>query len=304
MPNEIVKFSNQFNSVALKKFDAMHLDVLMAIASRVKEQKTRTVTFTFAELRQLMQLKKKLTPSQLAKKIVETNERLLALNYRFDDSGRIIQFALFTRFITDPREETLEVGVNEEFAFLLNDLTSQFTRFELTEFANLRSRYAKEFYRRAKQYRSTGLWIVSCDEFCRLLDVPETATTQYLSNKVLKPIMDECGPIMGLEIHRHYERKPGQRGRGSLVRFAFMFSTEQPPASEPKAKAAKAKPSASRPVRFGELEVQKVMAALDADPANSNAQIKAKREALTLLHDHGSAEKAIAFIRMKANAVH
>ena len=36
MSNEIVKFSNQFNNVALKKFDAVHLDVLMAIASRAR----------------------------------------------------------------------------------------------------------------------------------------------------------------------------------------------------------------------------------------------------------------------------
>jgi hypothetical protein len=40
MSNEIVKFSNQFNNVALKKFDAVHLDVLMAIASRVREKGT------------------------------------------------------------------------------------------------------------------------------------------------------------------------------------------------------------------------------------------------------------------------
>lgn len=32
---KLVKFSNQFNNVALKKFDAVHLDVLMAIASRL-----------------------------------------------------------------------------------------------------------------------------------------------------------------------------------------------------------------------------------------------------------------------------
>lgn len=38
MSNEIVKFSNQFNNVALKKFDAVHLDVLMAIASRVRRR--------------------------------------------------------------------------------------------------------------------------------------------------------------------------------------------------------------------------------------------------------------------------
>ena len=42
MSNEIVKFSNQFNNVALKKFDAVHLDVLMAIASRVREKGTAT----------------------------------------------------------------------------------------------------------------------------------------------------------------------------------------------------------------------------------------------------------------------
>lgn len=50
MSNEIVKFSNQFNNVALKKFDAVHLDVLMAIASRVREKGTATVEFSFGEL--------------------------------------------------------------------------------------------------------------------------------------------------------------------------------------------------------------------------------------------------------------
>lgn len=239
MSGEIVKFSNQFNSIALCKFDAVHLDVLMAIASRVREKGADSVTFSFAEIRQLMQLKKNLTNRQLAEKIVETNRRLLALNYEFTDSGKIIQFSLFTRFVTDPSEETLEVRVNEEFTFLLNDLTSQFTRFELAEFTDLSSRYAKEFYRRAKQYRSTGLWQISREEFCRLLNVPKSATTQYLSNKVLKPIMEECGPLMDLQIERKYERRPGQRGRGSLCGFVFMFSSEQTPAE----KAAKAKKS-------------------------------------------------------------
>ncbi|MDC7286158.1 replication initiation protein, partial [Bifidobacterium thermophilum] len=70
-----------------------------------------------------------------------------------------------------PANQPLEVSVNDRFAFLLTDLTSQFTRFELAEFADLKSKYAKEFYRRAKQYRSSGIWKVSRDEFCRLLNV-------------------------------------------------------------------------------------------------------------------------------------
>lgn len=224
MSNEIVKFSNQFNNVALKKFDAVHLDVLMAIASRVREKGTATVEFSFEELRGLMRLRKNLTNKQLADKIVQTNARLLALNYMFEDSGKIIQFALFTVFETDPANQTLEVSVNERFAFLLNDLTSQFTRFELAEFADLKSKYAKEFYRRAKQYRSSGIWKVSREEFCRLLGVPKATaeSTTNFNKKVLKPILDECGPLLRLKIERQYTRR-------RLSGFVFTFARETAP---------------------------------------------------------------------------
>ncbi|MDB6494294.1 replication initiation protein [Bifidobacterium pseudocatenulatum] len=228
MSNEIVKFSNQFNNVALKKFDAVHLDVLMAIASRVREKGTATVEFSFEELRGLMRLRKNLTNKQLADKIVQTNARLLALNYMFEDSGKIIQFALFTVFETDPANQTLEVSVNERFAFLLNDLTSQFTRFELAEFADLKSKYAKEFYRRAKQYRSSGIWKVSRDEFCRLLNVTDSAkSTANLNRVVLKPIIEECGPLLGLKIERQYVKR-------RLSGFVFTFARETPPVVDAK----------------------------------------------------------------------
>lgn len=150
--------------------------------------------------------------------------RLLALNYMFEDSGKIIQFALFTKFVTDPQEATLAVGVNEEFAFLLNDLTSQFTRFELAEFADLKSKYAKEFYRRAKQYRSSGIWKISRDEFCRLLSVPKSTAEQVrdLNKRVLKPIIEECGPLLGLKIERQYVKR-------RLSGFVFTFARETPP---------------------------------------------------------------------------
>lgn len=301
MSNEIVKFSNQFNNVALRKFDSTHLDVLMSIASRVKERGTETVTFSFAELRELMRLRKNLTTKQLADKIVETNRRLLALNYMFtDDEGGIVQFALFTVFRTLPKSETLEVSVNPLFSFLLNDLTSQFTRFELAEFTGLKSRYAKEFYRRAKQFRSTGLWTVSREEFCRLLDVPKSTadSVSNLNRVVLKPIMEECGSLLGLEMHKKYERKPGQRGRGSLSGFIFMFRSEEPPKPESK-KTAPTGVQARKTKDFSEVDVQRVMDALVSDVSDVTGMITARRRALTLLKAHGSVSKAVEAARLE-----
>ena len=87
------------------------------------------------------------------------------MNFTFINGNVIEQFTLFNKFKVDGDTQILYVSVNEEFFFLLNQLTSNFTRFELKEFVTLKSSYAKEFYRRMKQFKYTGVWIVSIEEF-------------------------------------------------------------------------------------------------------------------------------------------
>ena len=204
MSNEIVKYSNQFNAQALRKFTALDLDLLMAIAARVRDKETGEVTFTFEELRQLAHVKKNLT-------------------------DKTVQFTLFSGFETDWKTAKLLVEVNPRFSFLLNDLTSQFTRFELAEFTALKSSYSKECYRRLKQYRQTGVWKVSIDEFRRLLDVPESYQARDLNKRVLKPIQDELGPLLNLVAHKKFQKKGSGRGGRSLVGFEFEFDPEKVP---------------------------------------------------------------------------
>ena len=139
-----------------------------------------------------------------------------------------MQFTLFSGFETDWKTAKLLVAVNPRFSFLLNDLTSQFTRFELAEFTALKSSYAKETYRRLKQYRQTGVWKVSLEEFRRLLDVPKSYRTCDLNERVLKPIQAELGELLGLRIHKKYAKRGG-RGRSSLVGFEFEFDPEKVP---------------------------------------------------------------------------
>ena len=66
MSNEIVRYSNQFNAQALRRFTALDLDLLMAIAARVRDKEIDEVTFTFEELRRLAHVKKNLTDKELA----------------------------------------------------------------------------------------------------------------------------------------------------------------------------------------------------------------------------------------------
>ena len=104
---------------------------------------------------------------------------------------------------------------------MLNVLDREFTRFELEEFVDLKSSYAKECYRRLKQWRKTGKWYVKIEEFRRLLSVPETYRMCDIDKWVLEPIYDELSKIF-----EDFAIKKIKKGR-KVVELHFIFSDRE-----------------------------------------------------------------------------
>ena len=227
MKNKIVKYDNDFNTVGLRGFTAEELDLLMTILHRVRNREIEEIKFSYYELKQLIKSEKKPTIEQFSKSIMNINKKLLALNLTLVENDEIIQFALFKEFRTSPKKQILTVSVSERFKFLLNDFDpGKWTRFELEEFVDLKSSYTKEFYRRMKQFRSTGFWKCGIEEFRNLLDIPEKYRITDIDAWVLKPIQKELGEKYNLKIERKYGFSGG-RGRSRVTGFEFKFSTEK-----------------------------------------------------------------------------
>ena len=96
---------------------------------------------------------------------------------------------------------------------------------ELKEFISLKSSYAKEFYRRMKQFKSTGKWNISLEDFKRIMDVPVNYRMCDIDVWVLKPIQKELGDKFKLKVKKIYSKK--SRGRPSVSGFEFTFSKEK-----------------------------------------------------------------------------
>ena len=206
--NEVVKYNNNFNNISLRNFNANELDILMAICSRMKEKGEEEITFHFDKL----------------KKLVNYSDNTSATFIK-DLERRFIKFVLFTRYSVDVDEKTVEIAVNKEFAWVLNELNVTFTAFELKEFISLKSSYAKEFYRRMKQFKSTGKWNISLEDFKRIMDVPVNYRMCDIDVWVLKPIQKELGDKFKLKVKKIYSKK--SRGRPSVSGFEFTFSKEK-----------------------------------------------------------------------------
>ncbi len=223
MTQEIVKYENQFNNIALKDFTPVELDLLMSIVSRMREKEEQSVTFSFKQLEDYIEAGKNYSTEEFVEKLKNINRNLLQLNFEFVTDNRIIQFTLFSTFTIDLSSQELTIGVNPTFHFLLNNLNSNFTVFELQEFLCIRSVYAKECYRRLKQYRMTGYWKVTIENFRRLLNVPKSYSTGKVKERVLNIIERELSPYFeDFTIERVYAQTRGN----PLTHLIFRFKSQ------------------------------------------------------------------------------
>lgn len=221
--NNVVKYHNNFNGIGLRNFNSNELNILMAICSRMKEKGEEEITFHFDKLKKLINYSDD-TSATFVKDLESTYDKLISIKLKVGDERRFVKFVLFTRYSVDMEEKTVEIAVNKEFSWVLNELNVTFTAFELKEFLSLKSSYAKEFYRRMKQFKSTGIWRVSIEEFRKLLDISEKYKIGEIDKWVLKPIQKELGDRFNLKIKKLYNKK--SRGRPSVSGFIFTFLKE------------------------------------------------------------------------------
>ncbi len=188
--NEIVKYHNNFNSVALKNFNGVEIDLLMAICSKLKNEDINEIKLEFSDLRRMVNYKHR-GELRFIQNLEQIYKKLLNLSIRIETEDKITNFILFTKYEILKKQKIIIIKINEEFKFLLNKLINNFTRFELNEFISLKSNYSKEIYRRLKQFKNTGIWKIKMNNFRELLNIPEKYRMSEIDKKVLKISMEE-----------------------------------------------------------------------------------------------------------------
>lgn len=223
--NEIVKIHNDLTNEKLGKMNAKELDLFMCICYKMRDKGLENITIPFSELRELSYYKTKNSNKNLISELTKANSKLLEFQFIVEKGTKLYHRTLFKEFITDTQECTLTVSVWEETKYILNDISNNFTRFELNEFIKLESKYSKRLYKLLKQYRTAGYYYTSKEQFYKDLDIPESYTNADFNRRALKPALEECQKyIKGLKIDAV------KLGRGNAIKgYRFYFDAEVTP---------------------------------------------------------------------------
>lgn len=215
--NELVKYNDDMNKIRFTGLTKTHMDFLMAICAKVKSRGTDEVILKTQEIKEITKFKKG-GKTDFFEELREMTYQLQKINGsivdRTPNHRKFINFVLFTVFEYDDKEGWLKVQVNKRFAHLLNEF-DKYTSFELAEFVELKSKYAKNLYRFLKKWRGQGWYnFHSIAEFREMLDVPASYSSRQLMQRCIAPCIEEIGALdksfKNFKCEPKYARKQGQ----------------------------------------------------------------------------------------------
>ncbi|MDR2833177.1 MAG: replication initiation protein [Streptococcaceae bacterium] len=242
MANETVKYNNELNTVVMSRWTKEEMNLFFSIISRLKEQ-NGFAAINDSELRQLSKIKTK-DYSQYKASVQKLSEKLNTLQFwkETDDaispfSGRkvkklTLQSVFKSMDIYDKEGlyiEGITIDINQEFLFLFKELSRNYTTFELLEFQNIQSTYAKTMYRLLKQWKTIGKKEFHLEDLYVLLDVPEAGRNRkYFTDRVLKPVKKELLKyFQGLSVKPLVDKSYSSRGRKPVIGYSFTWQKQE-----------------------------------------------------------------------------
>ena len=248
---EIVKYSNDLHKLKIGNFGEMEQNLLFGILANCRDKYDEFV-MTLAELNEFSP-SRKYTANEMLQKALSLRESIFKLDFsviKSKDENYHEQdiYNLFSRFticyngkkndFKNAELTEIRLKVNEDFRELIANLTKEFTQYELEEFIFLNSRYTKTIYRYLKQFRTTGIWRVSWDDFKEILGIPNSYEMRDINKRILEPSIKQLQePLNLFERSRtpfnnlKYTKIKGKgRGRGGAIKeieFTFDKQTAQ-----------------------------------------------------------------------------
>lgn len=259
--NEVVEYHNDLHKLQINRFSELEQNLLFGILTRCRN-KYDDFILTLDDLNALS-ASRKYTANEMLQKVLKLRESIFKLDFTLiqsknDNRHEYEIYNLFSRFVIcyEGKQNDVEnaklieirLKVNEDFRYLIAYLTRDFIQYELEEFIFLNSRYTKTIYRYLKQFRTTGIWGISLENFRELLDIPASYKICDIDKQILKPAIKQLSeplnlfetariPFKHLEVKKKKECGRGHRGRGGVITH-LIFTFEPQPASVQEAQQA------------------------------------------------------------------
>lgn len=201
-----VKYNNDFNMMPIPKFHGRQLDLFLSIIAFTnennKDSKIKMLDFwnpnkrhieipitKFVKICRAENWQRSFT--EVVNEIDEFLEMLIDYSVSYETDKAKYHFVCFEEAKWDKIEQTIRVTFQKRFYDMIVNYKLGYTRYELIEFINLTSIYAKRLYMFLKQFRNQGRFVIKWDDFKKRMQIPDSYRQCDINQQVLKQCLKE-----------------------------------------------------------------------------------------------------------------
>ncbi len=236
--NDIVKYNNEMNTYPVFKLSEIEQDIFMALLSKTTFNGEQTICANLRELQSMVEFSRT-SVEDFEQKANSLILKICNPKFSLISDEKIVVFVCFDRLEYNRKTYDLKVHIQDDFYQMMKNYKLGFTRFELAEFVNLSGSYAKTLYRLLKQYRTSGSWLVTVEDFKTLLNIPKTYRQRDIDKQIFTPCIKQLSreldmfdtvrvPFKNLKVEKIKKRGRGVKGRGGVItHYNFTFDAEK-----------------------------------------------------------------------------
>ncbi len=218
-----VMLHNNIYQINLGKLNSKENDLLFAIFSVLKNKGNISIKFTLKDLKILLDVPK-INNQELEKLVISLWEKLRNANFWIIGKNfkeNVMLFDCFRlNYADESHKEFLNIEIqlnNDNFGYLINELFKNFTQFDLKQFQNLKSKYAKNLFRLFKRFENVSfsdhkgktfdkhahalmIYKYDIDGFKKFMGISEKMSLNDMESKILIPACNELCDEIYLDI--------------------------------------------------------------------------------------------------------
>lgn len=224
-----LKHHNDFHNIQFQHFNVKERNIILALCYKSMDLGTQLLNFNVHEIEELANYRPRAKGDNIYKMLGETYSSIKSATIRIDKKdGGIKEFVLFTTFETFPEEGRVEIRINEEYKYLINQVGSLYTRQALSEYSNLQSSYSQMTYSLLKRWESIKELKISIQDFRVELGVPESYRISEMDRRVFSLIKKELP-----QYFKNLNIEKMKTGR-EVTHLKFTWESDKKTLTEPK----------------------------------------------------------------------
>lgn len=208
-----MQIHNYINELKISGLSTKQKNLFVAIlaklqekSKKVKSDERRTVTFTYAELKRMADVKCR-GDKRFASTLETFTEKVLSIKEKIEvkkgEKTKKTIFNLFSKMDIDDEENTLSVTINKDFEEFLFEVEDCYSNLNIEEYTNIKNNHTKNLYKFINQWKTKGEKEIEIEKFKQLFDIPSSYQICHLTEKIIKPGIKELKPYFkGLDFEK------------------------------------------------------------------------------------------------------